>query len=433
MLVLIFATLQRFGLIGSIIHRIAEEELSKLCNGAKVTITNLEVDILTGRIHATDVIVHTPLRDEWNWDSPLISRIGKIYVHVSMLSMLDESTIIPLQKISGYWWKDIHEIYIEDIQVFVEKRKNVFNFNLLDPSLEIPDPPVTNSSRQRQLETIAAENLSAQCPSKTFQMQDNSPRNSSLKVSADERHQSDLAHDPASDNNDETAAQVKANEIVTSMLKTVSTLGKAANEGGKEGLERAFMFQKEGINNRLREISARVKLARKGESVEQLAIESMKVIRQVGKTVEKNVTEIHQSLKPPGKKKGYVTSNQNEIWRVGRIVGRDIRIFTKDVILSRSNNGNGGKPNELCWNKPILLKEVVMSGTELSPSITERDENGMPPIGLKLTKIQDILLKKLFGEMAKTNSGRLLKNTFGEVFAWMDLKTSITGSDKINM
>ena len=28
---------------------------------------------------------------------------------------------------------------VEDVQVFVEKRKNIFNFHLLDASLDIPD------------------------------------------------------------------------------------------------------------------------------------------------------------------------------------------------------------------------------------------------------------------------------------------------------
>ena len=35
-------------------------------------------------------------------------------------------------------FKDVYHVEVEDVQVFVEKQRNLFNFHLLDPSLDIP-------------------------------------------------------------------------------------------------------------------------------------------------------------------------------------------------------------------------------------------------------------------------------------------------------
>ena len=74
-------------------------------------------------------------REEWKWDSPLFCRVGKIRCKLNLLSLID-----PISNMLRFPCKDIYKVEIEDVQIFVEKRRNVFNFHLLDSSLDIPDP-----------------------------------------------------------------------------------------------------------------------------------------------------------------------------------------------------------------------------------------------------------------------------------------------------
>ena len=72
--------------------------------------------------------------------------------------------------------------------------------------------------------------------------------------------------------------------------------------------------------------------------MEVMAGESLRVVRSMGKAMERNVNEIQQSLKPSQKKEGYKSPDD---WiRIGWITFRDVRIFTKDVILSSSNSAS---------------------------------------------------------------------------------------------
>merc|ERR1711862_887556 len=49
-------------------------------------------------------------------------------------------------------------------------------------------------------------------------------------------------------------AEKKANEIVTSMLGAVSSLGRAANEGGKEGFSQAIRSRTESLVKNLKQL-----------------------------------------------------------------------------------------------------------------------------------------------------------------------------------
>ena len=76
-------------------------------------------------------MVHTPDRQAWGWDSPLIGRCGYMRVRFSVLSF------VPFFR---YPAKEVYSVSVGDIQMFVEKRANVFNYMLLDASLDLPDP-----------------------------------------------------------------------------------------------------------------------------------------------------------------------------------------------------------------------------------------------------------------------------------------------------
>ena len=180
--------LYKYGMIHRFIHRFIETELSKICNGATVTIANVEYIFFTSLSSSTiiihDAVIHTPQRNEWQWDSPLIARIGKTQVTFNLYSVLNlpdgilhvikklfhiqgmecttsKRTMISLSSQGSKEYpnlfqflllfkniplREIYTIQMEDVQVFVEKRRNVFNFHLLDDSLDIPDPtPIMNS------------------------------------------------------------------------------------------------------------------------------------------------------------------------------------------------------------------------------------------------------------------------------------------------
>ena len=123
----------------------------------------------TSTLSITELIIHTPHRNEWKWDSPLIARVGRLDVSFNLFTML----IIPnfIQQIFNHVVsttttsslsnadkenqdghrsnlssftmktsiKDIYSAQAFDVQVFIEKRGNVFNFHLLDPKLDLPD------------------------------------------------------------------------------------------------------------------------------------------------------------------------------------------------------------------------------------------------------------------------------------------------------
>jgi len=382
--------------------------------------SRIEFDILTGQFVVYDGIIHSPCRDKWKWDSPLLARFGRVTGKVALLSIID-----PISMLVGYTWREIHWVICEDIQVFIEKRRNVFNFHLLDESLDIPDPaPILDALAQTE----------------------------STLPNASSSHADD----------DESAlvvggADQTANEIVSSVLKTVSQLGKAANKGGGDELTKVIKSQRDGIVNKLKEFQEQQQqqqhrmspsteiitanspsrnqslntttTARRSSSMEIFAKESFKVVKSMSKAVERNVSEIQQSLKPPDKKKDYVKPS-DDLLRIGFLVFRDARIFTKDVILSSSSGSstNNVSPtaasannnNIAKWSKPILLKEVIFDSRELTSPSNVRDENGLPIIGVDPERLIDLLVRKALAEMAKTNTGRVFNNAMTEVFAWMD-------------
>ena len=353
---------------------------------------------------------------------------------------------------------------VNDVQVFVEKRRNVFNFHLLDPSLDLPDAADVMESlrglqQQQQVEAMAVavgEEQMAQ-PDELL---------GAPSIESTGETFADALTSVASIEGD---AEDKANEIVTNVLDAVSTIGKAANEGGKEGLHTALMSQKAGFVSQLKELKAKVAdgkskaaLQRGSSSLGQIAKESISVMKQMGKAVEKNVSDLKEQVdsyhQPPPKKKGHKTSN--DILRFGCIVVKDMRIFMmtqKNAVASMSaavaaegdkantssNAGLTTKPStddasmkptiEGGWSKPIRIKEIAVSGAELCPPMRSRDVNGLPGVGLPVDKVVDIVVKRLLAETAKTNSGRVLHTAFGEVFSWIDVKGSAAGKSGVIM
>ena len=116
------------------IHRwiwhVCESELSALLNDTPVTIGAIEYDIFRGRVWASNLLIHSPQRELWQWESPICVRIGKLYCKANILYCLFSDWILgelaPLE---------IDTLHAQDVQCFVERRQHIFNFYVLEQNV----------------------------------------------------------------------------------------------------------------------------------------------------------------------------------------------------------------------------------------------------------------------------------------------------------
>ena len=100
-----------------------------------MTIGSFRLDLLRGKVWASNVIVHSPKLQEWKWESPLVARAGSVYIETNLVWVL-----LRLLITGEEWPLEFYTIHAQDIQAFVERKQNVFNFFLMDPHLVFPDP-----------------------------------------------------------------------------------------------------------------------------------------------------------------------------------------------------------------------------------------------------------------------------------------------------
>jgi hypothetical protein len=253
----------------------------------------------------------------------------------------------------------------------------------------------------------------------------------------------------------------KADELVTSIVQAVSSLGRAANEGGTRGLSDALRNQKDGFVSHLRKVQNMVALNSTGEkdmSTEKnnmissnkekkqnksigIAKEGIQVMKQVGKVVEKNVLNMKEQVdalsKPPPFRKDWKPLGSPDLFRFGYIVLKDARIFTKDIItvpgveekkIKRYDESVARERDEVSstvsisargWSKPIAIKEVILCPSELCPP---KDKENPSTIGQPIEVYSNLVLERVFTEMATSSiSGELLNNAFMDVFALFDI------------
>ena len=391
-----------------------------------------------------DLIIHNKDRDAWEWDSPCLARIGRIEATLNFASVIQ---LPKLGRILNHTFFDVYSILVEDVQVFVEKRKNVFNFHLLDPSLDIPDHTLIMEEykqlkmKKRKQDLTSAFSMSV---SKTMSLDREEERGDNVGAREEEV--------PLREQKEE-----QANKIVEKLVGAVSKIGKAANEGGSQGLKSALRNQKDGLVQNLKQLHTQKSNSAAPSSSEGSGKDSWKakkdqgvsVMRELGKVVEKNVSDIKNQVaflqKPPEKKAGWVTKPPDNI-RVGSILLREARIFTKDILVAKGGNGddavlatsaivtertssrslNGPKEEntscgDLGWARPIVIFELAVTGAELCPPMSARDrESGMPMVGIPLDRLVDIIAKRIMAEVAKSNTGRLFQTAFGDVFSFVN-------------
>ncbi|GKY92136.1 hypothetical protein MPSEU_000185000 [Mayamaea pseudoterrestris] len=391
-----------FGWIHRFIQYILESEASKILNHTPVTIGSVQFDILRGHAWINEVIIHSPRRETWQWESPVLARIGKAHVESNVLAILIRFWLMGFEEIP----LDIYSVELADVQVFVERKQELFNFYLLDPHVQIPDYVAgavgtsdAGSSSNNGGERQRKELLTQQQSDHFVDAQQHPPSNSADSVTS---------HDSSTGEN-----QDKAQKLVDGMLRA---LGRAAKKG---------TFQDALYESRL-SITTHLKALQKSSNKSEVMQEGIKIVRDVSKQFVEKERQLHQVVQPHRRK---LAKEKIVYGRVGRIVVQDARIFTRDNIYHFQEgaggmskvveDGNGVEDHSsllTCWGKPIYLKQVVFRAAELCPPLSCKDaENpAFPAVYQPIDMILEVIQIRLLTELAKS-PGRVFQTALGEM------------------
>jgi len=459
---IIIAVANHVGWLNRWIFFILEKEAKKATQ-TKVTIGSFTIEwseLLQGKItlHASNVIIHTPQRDEWRWDSPLIARIGKATVECNAIITIFHAVFLRQEvPIEAY------TIVVSDVQVFIERRESVINVYLLNPTLQLPPPPF--KKEKDQLES-GKESAASNGNPNTTSLQEGSDLHATEIVSredASERHnmsaensvhastQSDLQGsttffdtkssvnplaEDTSVNKDNHNQQAKA--LVKEMLHAVQDLGGAAARG-----QLPHAIKRQGL-----ELVGRLKGFRQQENLE----EGIRVMQQFGKVAVESLQSAPQLILP---QPDTTRERKNKVIyiRIGRIVANDIRIFTKDSWINAKSNHNSSVDttsenatgtlssqqvndfsnkstrniesdrvhtnNNGSWNRPIYIESMVLTSSELCPPMSMKDDKQLPALFQNVDKIMEVVWRRVLAEIAKSNTGKLFSTALGEMLSVM--------------
>ena len=251
---------ERLGILKRLLQVWIEYQLSQISNGAPISISDLEFQLidfsnLKSTLIVHDAVVHTPEKNDWKWESPLIARVGYVKVTANLWSLLDlpynikQSLEIRMNPI-----KDIYSLEMKDVQVFIEKRRNIFNFHLLDERLDLPSAiDVLESLTLAQQKSSKpndpqSESIVSATGTRT-RTRTRTGNHSSSSVIKSASYGGDAVTTTAAASDEEADAEgaKKADELVKTIVGAVSTLGRAANEGGTQALSNALRNQKDGF------------------------------------------------------------------------------------------------------------------------------------------------------------------------------------------
>jgi len=437
------AVAHRVGWLDRWIWFVLEKEGKKICNGARITIGSFTIDwsdVLQGQItlHASNAILHTPQRDEWQWDSPLIARIGKATVECNALITVFHGVLLKREvPIEAY------TIIVSDVQVFVERRNSVINVYLLNPTLQLPPPPYGKKSEisddENGVERIRKNNESESSAQEAKTISnENRPedRNDSSTFFDTKSSINPLEQSVETSDRDNHNQQAKV--LVNEMLQAVQVLGGAAARGQLPGA-----IKQQGL-----ELVGRLQGFREQQNLE----EGLRVMQQAGKVALESLQTAPQLILPQPAD----TESEKKILyiRIGRIIGNDLRIFTKDSWINPANNQedpvdttNGssidvqnnskqfkGDTNKAgtdasssdtngnqngSWNKPIYIQKMVLRSSELCPPMSMKDEDDLPAVYQNVDKVVEVVWRRLLAEIAKSNTGKLFSTAFGEILSVM--------------
>jgi hypothetical protein len=382
------------GWIHRLMWHLAEAELRKALNGTPVTIGSLRMDLMRGRLWASNVVIHSPRREQWKWESPVLARVGRVYVETNLVLCL-----LSLWFLGEEQPLDVYTIHVSDIQVFVERKHNFFNFFLLDPRVELPDPQLLEDPSSDEEEDHLGDQEDDDESQNGEQVRD-SPGAKLRDASTLEN----LSSMDMTDDSSQLPAEEKAQKLMDDMLRALS---RATKEGFT--LQGALVEHRQEITSQLKALQTTTK---KSAAMQ----EGVKIVQHVSKVVVEKTQTVQQVVLPTRREP--LAHEKTVFVRIGRILIRDLRIFTRDY---SKTTRTPRKKSLSSWNKPILVDRVSVRSSELCPPLSAKDENDLPALYQPIEKCIDVAWKRVLVEASKSNTGRLFKTAMGEVLDyWME-------------
>ena len=390
-----------------------ESEISLVLNRIKVTIGSFELDfseVWQGTLKATisNLILHTPHRQEWGWSSPVVARVGHAKVEVNAII-----TIFHLVFLKKEVPLELYSIVLSDVQFFIERHEHVFNVYLLDGACILPPPPFPNGKPNIESSEAAANELtSSTSDDKTESSSSLEAEDSSLPSPNNDNHETVTDQDGK--------RQEKAQKLVNQMVQSVESLGRAAKCGSlskvikQHGLELADQIRQGLTQNGI------------GDAKQKLE-EGVNVLRTAGEVAVNSLNSTSALVMP--ERRVVLNPKPLPLCRVGRVCVDDFRIFTKDSWIQlqpdEDQNINISKSG---WNKPIYIPNMAIRAAEMCPPMSAKDEDDLPAIYQTLDKFLEILWRRLLTEVAKSNAGRLFSAAWFETLNMMKSNTDMSQS-----
>lgn len=392
-----------FGWIHRWLWYVAETEISKLLNGTPVTIGHMELDLIRGKVWASNIIFHSPKRHQWKWQSPVLARVGTAYAHCNLVYCIFSDLIlreeVPL---------DVYTAEISDVQVFVERKQDIFNFWLVDPHVQVPDPII--EEEELMVDTHSDDSHDDSTTTNTTGEDGTNGRDLPIDTtlegdeewSGSDERTNDLH--PSASNGEHHA---KAQKLVNDMVRAI---GKAS----QGSLSDALAESRERLKTQLKA------LQRKKKS--QAMKEGVKIVQHVSKSLVEKSQKVPQVVLPA---RVELATDKDVYGRFGRIVVDDARIFTRDHRFEKSSKASSppSSPTKTSstWNKPIYIRQVQVRASDLCPPVSAKDDQDLPVVYQTIDKSLEVLWKRILTEIAKSNTGRLFQTAMGEVLDyWMD-------------
>ncbi len=343
------------GWMHRLVWYLAESEISKALNGTPVTIGNLHFDLLRGQLWCSNLVLHAPRRDQFHWDSPLLARVGRLYVQGNFVQCLFSHLI--LREELPF---DLYTLAASDIQVFIERRHNVLNFFLCDKHVVIPDmgEDIEDNSHDHEDSTNEEESTSM----------------------------NETITDP-------TNPEEKAQMLMDDMLRAIR---QAAKEGSIKG---ALVEHRQKLTDQLKALQVTKKSVAMKEGAE--------IVQHVSEAVRKKTQTVQKVVQPTRKESIHQKNKEKtDLIRMARIQIKDVRIFTHEHWDRRKKS---------TWSKPLVIPKVDVRSSELCPPLSAKDEHDLPALYQPVDQCLEVLWRRLLTEGAKTNSGNLFKTAMGEI------------------
>lgn len=389
-LTVLFAISYQLGWFHRLLWFLLEKEARKALNETKVTVGSFDVDLLRGKGWLSNVVIHSPQRHVWRWESPLLARIGKVYVETNLVRVL-----LSLFFLGEEPPLEIYTLHMQDIQVFMERKEQVFNIYLLDPHNVIPAPQFDDE--YEDTEKVAAS--------------------VGVVIDPDEPTGPEDVTETSTQ-----AEEEKAQKLVDEMIKAVQSLGRAAREGS---LPEALQQQRQTVTNQLKELQAK---PIKTKSMKN----GIKIVQHVSKAVVQKTQTVQQIVSQPDKRQ---LENEKIVYaRFGRVIMGDLRVFTRSSLTSgdapEGSKGNtAGRKTINSWNKPIVVEHLAVRPSEFCAPLTVNDGQGLPVLYRPINYCMDAIVKRVVSEMAKSNTGRLFRTAMGEILDfWVEKELQVPES-----